>query len=35
MDYYKWNVKALKSKNHKRIYDRLEEDDKHVIIGFW
>ena len=31
IDYYKLYVKDLKLKNHKRIYDKLQEDDRLVI----
>ena len=29
-DYYKLDVKALKFKNHKKIYDKLEENDRQL-----
>ena len=28
IDFYKLDVKALELKNHKRIYKRLEEEDR-------
>ena len=30
-DYYKINVKALEPKHHRKIYDRLKEEDRQVI----
>ena len=35
VDYLELDVKALETKNHKRIYKRLEGDDSHVTnLGF-
>ena len=30
-DYYNLEVKALEQKNHRKIYDRLKEEDRQVI----
>ena len=31
MDYYKLGIKTLEPKNYKRIYDKLEKNDRKVI----
>ena len=31
IDYYKLDVRALELKNHRKIYDWLEEEDRQVI----
>ena len=31
IDYFKLEVKALEPKNHKRIYEHLEQEDRDII----
>ena len=34
-DYYNLKVRVLEQKNHRMIYDRLNKEDRQVIVRFW
>ena len=35
-DFYNLDIKAINQKNHRKIYDRLKEEDRQILrVRFW